>query len=507
MSLSLLRLTGRALLIALTVLAQSLAAVPRGHAQAPDTGMKPPEVRAPEIRAPEIRIGDNVVLVPDRTARSITGWLIVLAGCADEADGQCVGIAHYLEHLLFINRDSENRSKVAMFADGSGNGWTTHRATAYFQRFPSRPATNAQSLDRLMAYFAGLLSEVRVTPEQAARERNVVLQEYHQNTGRNPFARFNVRINLALMPGEPLGQRAIGSPETINAFTTEAALAFHARWYARNNAYIVLHGPLDRDAVAPLVERHIAPLPAREIPPHAWKKPRAYETTRQELRAVEADARQAGAYLERIVSFEESAELRPRIQAAGEVLSSFLASRLPGSPLDVLMEREELVTGARLTVSRVRDGTLRLSFWGTPANGVAPERIIAAAGTYLADLARAGLPAETVERLKLRIRNERALLAEQPALYAQALTNWLSGHGTWEEWTARQSHAEAVTADHVAQLLAILAGPAREVAGVLLPGGGAVTSGVIRGGPDSAPPPLPSAQFTSEQPTGTREGH
>ena len=43
------------------------------------------------VAAPEIRVADNVFLVPDKNARSITGWLIVLAGCADEAE---IGRAH-----------------------------------------------------------------------------------------------------------------------------------------------------------------------------------------------------------------------------------------------------------------------------------------------------------------------------------------------------------------------------------------------------------------------------
>ena len=151
----------------------------------------------PPAAGPEIKIGSNVFLIPDPAARSITGWLVVLAGCADEAEGKCVGIAHYLEHLLFINRDEEHRSKVALFADGTGNGWTTHRTTTYFQRFPARPETNRANLDKLVAYFAGLLTDVKVDAAQAARERNIVLQEYQQNTGRNPFARFGIALNLA----------------------------------------------------------------------------------------------------------------------------------------------------------------------------------------------------------------------------------------------------------------------------------------------------------------------
>ena len=446
---------------------------------------------------PEFRIGNNVFVVPDKNARSITGWLIVLAGCADEADGKCVGIAHYLEHLLFINRDSDNRSKVAMFADGSGNGWTTHRTTAYFQRFPARPATNAENLEKLMSHFAGLLSDVRVEGAQADRERNVVLQEYQQNTGRNPFARFAVGLNLAMMPDEPLGQRVIGSPETISAFTTDAARAFHARWYARTNAAIVLHGPIGREDVAALVARHIAPLPAKPVPPNAWKTKRAYEPGQQLIRATEKDARQIGVYFDKLVTFEETAVARGINDAANGVLGSFLSSRLAESPVENMMERDGLVSEARLGVARVRDGTMRISFSGVPAAGVAPEKVLDAARVYIANLARTGLTQETVDRLKQRITNERALLAEQPGLYAQALMNWLSSHGTYERWNTRQARHAAITAADVNRLLALVAGPGREVAGVMLPG--APSAAGVASTRDAMPLPVPSTVETPPQ--------
>lgn len=425
----------------------------------------------------EVRLADNVFLVPDPSARAITGWLIVKAGCADEADGQCQGIAHYLEHLLFINRDNDDRSKVAFFPDGSGNGWTTHRTTVYFQRFPSRPESNRQNLDKLLGYFAGMLSEVRAEKSQAERERNVVLQEYQQNTGRNPFSRFGIALNLALMPGDPLGQRVIGEPATIKAFTREAAIEFHDRWYARNNMAIVLHGPIDKASLEPLVARHISALPEKPIPPHSWKQPRSYEAGSQVLRTTEKDARQTGLYLERIVTIDDSDALRKENDAALTVLGGFLSSRLAGSPGEVLIERDNLVTDARLSLGRVRTGTFRISFSGAPAAGVDPDKAIAAARVYIAELARTGLTSEVVDRLKMRIRNERALLAQQPALYAQALTNWLSAHYDHEAWLERGQRLETATAARVNRLLSLVAGPGREVAGILLPGAGAIAGG------------------------------
>lgn len=434
-------------------------------------------VRTDELRAqsaefgapPEIRIADNVFLVPDRHARSVTGWLIVKAGCADEADGNCTGIAHYLEHLLFINRDKDHVSKVALFPDGSGNGWTSHRATVYLQRFPARAATNSANLDRLVAYFAGLLQDVRADEGQAERERNVVLQEYFQNTGRNPFARFAVERDLALMPNDPLGQRVIGSPETIRAFTLAAARAFHQTWYARNNAALVIHGPLEAKDVAAIVERHFMSLPTRPVPAHVWKSARPFEPMTRELRSTARDARQTAVYVDRIVTFPERAAERGPNDAAGSILNSYFGSRLGGSPADALIETDAKATDTRVAVSRIRDGALRVSFTGVPATGVAADELIRSAKAYLDEITARGLTPAVVERLKTRITNERKLLAAQPAAYASALTNWLSAHGTWDEWQQRQVNTDGVTADAVNRLLKAMAASSRELVAVLEP--------------------------------------
>jgi zinc protease len=451
-------------------------------------------------KGPEIRVADNVLLVPDKNARSISGWLIVLAGCADEEGGQCVGLAHYLEHLLFINRDKEHRSKVAIFPDGSGNGWTSHRATTYFQRFPAQQASNAENLDRLFGYFAGLLTNLKVDDEQAARERNVVMQEYQQNTGRNPFARFGTVLSRALMPDEPLGQRVIGSPQSIAAFTVEAARAFHERWYARNNAFVVLHGPLEAADIAPLVERHLAPLPVKPIPARSWKAPRNYEAGHRLIQATDRDARQTAISIERLLTFVEKEDERGDNDAAMAIIRSFLASRLAGSPSADLVERDEIVTDARISVGRVRDGTLRVAFSGTPASGVAAEKVLEAARGYIEELSRRGLTQQAVDRLKKRITNERALLAEQPASYAQALGAWLATHLTHEDWVQRQAKLEAVSRERINRLLAIIGQDSREVAGILLPDKPTTTGSVgadknsTSGGPTATPPAEASPQ-------------
>jgi zinc protease len=453
--------------------AVQIAASPPASAQlapTPQPTLTPPAAASPAAPLLEVRIADNVFVIPDKTAKAVTGWLIVKAGCADE-EGDCTGIAHYLEHLLFINRDSDHKSKVSAFPGGSGNGWTTMKTTAYIQKFPSNPATDAAQLDKLVAYLSGMLVDVKSDPDQAERERNIVLQEHLLNHGRNAFRRFGMTLNRTLMPDEPLGQRVGGVPETIKAYTAEAAVKFHKQWYARNNAILVLHGPVDPEAVKPLVAKHFLALPERPVPTRVWTTQKVYEPSSKLVTATEADAKQVGVYVNRLVNFDEpmnNSERRP-LNAARGLIGSFLGSKLPGSPIDVLQEEQGLITSGALSVSKVRAGTLQVSFWGVPATGVAPEAVVEAAKAYIDKLPALVIPDATLERLQRRRATSRDLRLQQPDKHAEALVNWFSGHDTYDYWLELDKVSASVTPDHVRAVLAAMGKPGREVIGIIKP--------------------------------------
>src|SRR4051794_13570955 len=87
--------------------------------------------------AAEERVADRVYLVRDKPGTPTRFYMIVNAGCLDEADAQCRGLAHYLEHLVLVGRNPEHKdAAVRLFPDGTMNGWTTQRTTRFFHSTP-----------------------------------------------------------------------------------------------------------------------------------------------------------------------------------------------------------------------------------------------------------------------------------------------------------------------------------------------------------------------------------
>jgi predicted Zn-dependent peptidase len=418
--------------------------------------------------APEVQVSGNVFVVPDPYAKTVTGTVIINAGCADERGG-CQGLAHYLEHLQFINRDGGHQSRVTLFANGSGNGWTSHRATAYFQSFPVEPSRLAENLDKLIGHLAEILRDVRSGEVQAVRERTVVMQEYNFRIGNNAAARFAVRRSAALLRGDPLGASVIGSPETIAAFDTTTAVAFHRDWYAPHNVAFVVTGPVAAEDVRPLVAKHVDTLPPRPIPDRTWWRHPPPPVEQITLDETDRDQARTWVYVDKLVVFDPPSEthVHQAQNAARSIVNTFLQSRLNGAPVKRFVEDDGLATQASFGVSYLRRGMMRVSFSGTPATGVTPERLAEAALQYVATLSPDLIDADYLARLKRRGAIGDDLLREEPNRYAQALVNWFGGNNSYEYWKARERIAADLDLARVHEMLALVARPGRTVTGIL----------------------------------------
>src|SRR5262245_60201923 len=128
---------------------------------------------APAIApAAEERVGEHLYLVRDRPGTPTHFQMIVGAGCNDEKDGLCRGLAHYLEHLVLVGRNPEHKEiALRFFPDGSSNGWTSQRATVYVHTIPARDEGPRADLETLCTFYAARLRHFSVNHADAAPAR------------------------------------------------------------------------------------------------------------------------------------------------------------------------------------------------------------------------------------------------------------------------------------------------------------------------------------------------
>lgn len=419
----------------------------------------------------EIRISDRVFLVQDRSGAPVEFQMIVNAGCADEADNQCRGLAHYLEHLVLVGRNPEHgNSAFRFFPDATTNGWTSQIATVYWHRMPQRDGGPRADLEKIFAFYAARLRNFSIPDSEAARERNVVLQEHDWRLGSDAAARFVRKLDRALLPDHPLGQWTIGTRESIKALTLEEARAFHARWYKRANVWFMVTGDVEPALLREISEAALRDADPGAVPPRPSLVPPTIVPRRDTFFEQDPQTTRRLAVFEKLVRIGEKDKLATLARVA--VLSQLLASQLPGSLYDAVNERARLTTTKpHAALRRIAPETYKLTLIADVAEAVDADgrKLLAALGAYAEGLAATRFSDRTVERIRKRLLDQRKTDDGIPAQVFQRLVGWLSQGHDPDDINRLPAVIAAVQPADLDAPLAALAGQGAIAEGVLAP--------------------------------------
>jgi zinc protease len=365
-------------------------------------------------------------------------------GSADETPGKS-GLAHFLEHLMFKGTSKHPAgefSQTVLRVGGNENAFTSTDYTGYFQRVPR------EQLPGMMEFEADRMTGLILKDENVLPERDVVLEEYNMRVANNPEARLTEQIMAALYLNHPYGRPVIGWHHEIEKLDREDALAFYRRFYAPNNAILVIAGDVDARDIRPMVERAFGGVPAQPAIPAQRIRP-------QEPVPVAP----------RTVTLSDSRVEQPGIRRYYLVPSATTAAAGESPALDVLAQLMGGGSNSYLYRALVIDRPLAVSasagYQGTsldptqftisasPKPGVEFAQVEQAIDEVIADIAENPVHAEDLERVKTQ------LIAG--AIYAQdnqaTLARWYGGALTTglsiEDIRSWPDRIRAVTAEQV----------------------------------------------------------
>ena len=121
------------------------------------------------------------------------------------------------------------------------------------------------------------MEHLRLTPEEVATERQVILEERRSRIDNNPTALLDEQMNATLYLSHPYGIPVIGWEHEMAKLSREDALRFYKHYYAPNNAILVVAGDVTPEEVKRLAEETYGKVPANpevgvrkrpEEPPH-----------------------------------------------------------------------------------------------------------------------------------------------------------------------------------------------------------------------------------------------
>ncbi len=208
--------------------------------------------------------GLEVVVIEDHRAPVVVQMVWYKTGSADEAPGHS-GIAHFLEHLMFKGTPTTGPGEFSATVEAQGgndNAFTSYDYTAYFQRVA------ADRLDLMMKLEADRMRNLILTDEVVNPERQVILEERSQRIDSDPGSLLQEQAGAAQFLNHPYGIPVIGWRHEMEQLSRKDALDHYAKFYAPNNAVLVVAGDVMPDAVRKMAEAHYGPLkPSEGITP------------------------------------------------------------------------------------------------------------------------------------------------------------------------------------------------------------------------------------------------
>ncbi len=316
---------------------------------------------------------------------------------------------------------------------------------------------------------ADRMTNLVLSEEVTAPERDVILAERGQVVERNPARRLGEAARASLFPHHPYGTPIIGWRHEMEGLTTEDALGWYETWYAPNNAILTLVGDIDVETARPLVEEHYGNIPAREVPERRRTQNPPLETgITVELRDATVRqpswSRQYRAPSYRLAQGSEAHAL----QIVADLLGGGATSRLYRT---LVVEQEVAVSaGAWYSPSNLDESTFGL--YATPAEGVEPDELAAAIEDVVLSLLRDGATEEEVATSKARVVDAAQLARDSLMRPAYAFGIALTTGGDIaqvEQWPERMA---ALTLEDVNAAARAVLGASGHVTSVLLPASG-----------------------------------
>ncbi|WP_230976283.1 M16 family metallopeptidase [Pseudothauera nasutitermitis] len=386
--------------------------------------------------------GLKVIVKEDRRAPSVVHMLWYRAGSMDEPDGVS-GVAHVLEHMMFKGTPTvgpgEFNKRVAAVG-GRDNAFTSRDYTAYFQQIPPN------QLAAMMALEADRMVNLVITDEEFARELEVVKEERRLRTDDRPRALVFEQLMATALQAHAYRRPVIGWMPDLDAMSADDARAWYQRWYAPNNAWLVVVGDVDHREVFEQARRQYGAIPARELP--------ARPITREpEPRGPRQTTVRAPAELPYVALAWHAPALRDpaadreayALDMLAAVLSGYDGARLPRR----LVRDQRLAISASAGYDGANRGPALFYLDGAPAPGHTLAELESALRAEIARIAEEGVSEEELRRVKAQ-----AVAAEvykRDSLMGQAMAiGYLEAAGlSWRDEATLLEGLRGVSAEDV----------------------------------------------------------
>ncbi|MFN8652141.1 MAG: pitrilysin family protein [Gemmatimonadales bacterium] len=211
-----------------------------------------------------LKNGLRVVLSRDTTAPTVGVGVYYHIGFRNEPKDR-TGFAHLFEHLMFQGSSNLGKMEFIKLVESNGgilNGSTRFDFTNYFEILP------AHTLETALWAEADRMKGLAIDSSNLKNQQEVVKNEVRVNVLNQPYGSFPW-IDLPMTANENWynAHNFYGDLRDLDAATLADAAGFFQRYYAPNNAVVVVVGDFAPAQAKAWVEKYFAGIPAVTLPP------------------------------------------------------------------------------------------------------------------------------------------------------------------------------------------------------------------------------------------------
>ena len=220
------------------------------------------QAAGPKVSEFKLDNGLKILVQEDHRAPVAVSQVWYKVGASYEYGG-ITGISHMLEHMMFKGTEKHppgEFSRIISANGGNENAFTGQDYTAYFQTLEKSRLPVSFELE------ADRMRHLRLLPDEFIKEQQVVLEERRMRTDDQPRAKLAEHFDALAYSNSPYKNPVIGWPDDVSRLTVDDLKAWYQRWYAPNNATLVVVGDVDPQDVYRLARKFFGPLKPSTLP-------------------------------------------------------------------------------------------------------------------------------------------------------------------------------------------------------------------------------------------------
>lgn len=341
--------------------------------------------------------GMKVIVREDHRAPVVVSQVWYRIGSTYEHDG-ISGVSHVLEHMMFKGTKSLKPgefSEIIAANGGRENAFTSRDYTAYFQQIAS------DRLEICLKLEADRMRNVVFLADEFKKEVAVVQEERRWRVDNKPKSQLFEQFYATAFLTSPLRIPTIGWMNDLENLQMEDASLWYQKWYAPNNATLVIVGNVNSDEVFRLANQYFADIKPSVIEP---PKPRP-EIAQTGERRINLYGQTSSPYLLMGYKAPVLSTLKDNIKDiyAMDVLSGILDGGNSARVAKKMLRGEEIAVEAGTSYDPFDRLAGLFIFAGTPNEGITPQRLEQAFISEIRDLQENPVTQQELERVKAQV--------------------------------------------------------------------------------------------------------